>query len=79
MRVASQLVCAACGGARILVGAELRRTLMALTAGEAEAGRLGLGPGGRAHAELILSIVDAAMAAHAGFEREPGSPRSQRS
>jgi DNA repair protein RecO (recombination protein O) len=58
------LVCSSCGGGRVVVSADLRAKAIA-AAGRAEGGPR-MTP---ADAEEILSVVDAAMAAHAGFDR----------
>jgi DNA repair protein RecO (recombination protein O) len=58
------LVCSACGGGRVIVSADLRAK--ALAARSAPGGPPPMTP---ADAEEILAIVDAAMAAHAGFDR----------
>jgi DNA repair protein RecO (recombination protein O) len=56
------LVCSSCGGARVPMSAELRAR--AILAQRGEEGALT-----REDADSILAIVDAAMAAHAGFDR----------
>jgi DNA repair protein RecO (recombination protein O) len=58
------LVCSTCGGGRIVVRADLRVKAIAA------ANRSGDGPRMTpADADELLAIVDAAMAAHAGFDR----------
>ncbi len=57
------LVCGSCGGARIVWSAELRAKAIAAAA-RGESGELT-----PEDAEEILAVVDAAMAAHAGFDR----------
>jgi DNA repair protein RecO (recombination protein O) len=56
------LVCRACGGASTVLSPEAREAARALSTGR---------PGGvdMASARAVLSVVDRAMAAHAGFER----------
>jgi DNA repair protein RecO (recombination protein O) len=56
------LVCRACGGAATVLSPETRDAARALSSGPPE----GVDP---ASARAILSVVDRAMAAHAGFER----------
>ena len=57
------LVCSACGGGRVVVTADLRAKAIA-------AARRDPAPAMTpADADAILAIVDAAMAAHAGFDR----------
>jgi DNA repair protein RecO (recombination protein O) len=56
------LVCASCGGARVLMSAELRARAIRAQRGEADEMT-------REDADALLAIVDAAMAAHAGFDR----------
>jgi DNA repair protein RecO (recombination protein O) len=56
------LVCRACGGAATVLLPEDRRAARALAAGERD-------PAALAQAESLLTLVDRAMAAHAGFER----------
>ncbi|MGO8995043.1 MAG: DNA repair protein RecO [Polyangiaceae bacterium] len=58
------LVCSSCGGGRVLVDADLRAKAIA-AAGRDDAGP----PLTPADADEILAVVDAAMAAHAGFDR----------
>jgi DNA repair protein RecO (recombination protein O) len=56
------LVCASCGGARVTMSAELRARAIRAQRGEADEMT-------RQDADALLAIVDAAMAAHAGFDR----------
>jgi DNA repair protein RecO (recombination protein O) len=70
------LVCSSCGGARVVLSADLRAKAVAAaarTGSDPRAGRAGTAEGPAAmtaaDAEEILAIVDAAMAAHAGFDR----------
>jgi DNA repair protein RecO (recombination protein O) len=56
------LVCASCGGARVTMSADLRAKAILAQRGDADAMT-------REDAEALLLIVDAAMAAHAGFDR----------
>jgi DNA repair protein RecO (recombination protein O) len=56
------LVCRACGGARVTMGGDLRARAILAQRGEAVALTVG-------DAEALLALVDAAMAAHAGFDR----------
>jgi DNA repair protein RecO (recombination protein O) len=71
------LVCSECGGARVPVSAELRgKVIAAQRRGFAGARRAGAATAASEEvamteneAERVLAIVDAAMAAHAGFDR----------
>ena len=56
------LVCRSCGGASTVLSPEARRAARAITEGGAIDPTLG-------DAEVLLQVVDRAMAAHAGFER----------
>jgi DNA repair protein RecO (recombination protein O) len=56
------LVCRACGGASTVLPPDVRRAARALIGGASADVT-------RAQAESLLSLVDRAMAAHAGFER----------
>ncbi len=56
------LVCSSCGGARVTLSPELRARAILAQRGEQDALT-------REDAGAILAIVDAAMAAHAGFDR----------
>jgi DNA repair protein RecO (recombination protein O) len=57
------LVCSSCGGARVTLGAEVRAKALAVLRGEPHP------PFSAPEADAILAIADAAMAAHAGFDR----------
>ena len=57
------IVCRSCGGARVLVPAAVRRAALAATARAPGASALAA-----PHAAALAEIVEAAMAAHAGFE-----------
>ena len=57
------LVCASCGGARVHIGARLRALGSAVQRGD-DAGEMT-----PEDADAILTLVDAAMASHAGFDR----------
>ena len=61
------LVCSACGGGRVVLGAEVRAK--AIAGERARARRRGRPPMTAADAEDLLVLVDGAMAAHAGFDR----------
>jgi DNA repair protein RecO (recombination protein O) len=56
------LVCRSCGGASTVLSPEVRRVARAISEGGAADPTLG-------DAEVLLQVVDRAMAAHAGFER----------
>lgn len=56
------LVCRSCGGASTVLSPEVRRAARAITEGGAVEPTVG-------DAEVLLQVVDRAMAAHAGFER----------
>jgi len=57
------IVCRACGGARLLLAAPVRRAALAALARDPRANAL-CAP----HEKALVAIVEAAMAAHAGFE-----------
>ncbi len=59
------LVCRACGGAGRVVSAELRAMAVRLQAGEG-------GELTSSQADAMIALVDAAMAAHAGFDPSTG-------
>jgi DNA repair protein RecO (recombination protein O) len=58
------LVCSSCGGGRVVMSPDLRAK--AIAAADRAEGGAAMTP---ADAEEILAVVDAAMAAHAGFDR----------
>jgi DNA repair protein RecO (recombination protein O) len=61
------LVCSTCGGGRVVLSADLRAKAIAAASRVPVAGAPP--PMTPADAEEILAVVDAAMAAHAGFDR----------
>jgi DNA repair protein RecO (recombination protein O) len=60
------LVCSSCGGARVVMSADLRAKAVAAAQRSEVASAAEMTS---ADAEAILAVVDAAMAAHAGFDR----------
>lgn len=57
------IVCRACGGARLYLAAPVRRAALAALARDPNGSALA-----KPHARALVEIVDAAMAAHAGYE-----------
>ncbi len=64
------LVCSSCGGGRVLLRAEVRAKAIAAASRVPDAGAVNVAPPMTpAEADEILTVVDAAMAAHADFDR----------